>query len=283
MSLIICDNCGKEISDKATNCIHCGKKVNTKKSNKTKLIRKLSKKSILIIGSILFVIVIVSITIFLFLNHESKNYIGKWEQNITWKQGDKIIGTGYSYIELLKNSVFNFYNSNSSNEEISYNGTYNENNGIIYVYFKYENQDYTGKLYIDNNKLCINEKNCSEYYVKSSSKDKNTHIINETSTYISYEEYQNILNNKENVIVIFESDYCHYCEEYKEILNKVINNYSTPVYYYELETNDVAYDALNISATPTTHIIKNGVNVETIIGKTEYNELSKILDKNNIE
>ena len=40
MSLIICDNCGKEISDKATNCIHCGKKVNTKKSNKTKPIRK---------------------------------------------------------------------------------------------------------------------------------------------------------------------------------------------------------------------------------------------------
>lgn len=283
MALIICDNCGKEISDKATNCIHCGKKVNTKKSNKTKPIRKLSKKSILIIGSILFIIVIVSITIFLFLNHESKNYIGKWEQNITWKQGDKTIGTGYSYIELLKNGVFNFYNSNSSNEEISYNGTYNENNGIIYVYLKYENQDYTGKLYIDNNKLCINEKNCSEYYVKSSSKNKNTHIINETSTYISYEEYQNILNNKENAIVVFESDYCHYCEEYKEILNKVVNNYSTPVYYYELETDDIAYDTLNISATPTTHIIKNGVNVETIIGKTEYNELSKILDKNNIE
>lgn len=283
MALVICDNCGKEISDKATNCIHCGKKVNTQKSNKTKPIRKLSKKSILIIGSILFIIVIVNITIFLFLNHESKNYIGKWEQNITWKQGDKIIGTGYSYIELLKNGVFNFYNSNSSNEEISYNGTYNENNGIIYVYFKYENQDYTGKLYIDNNKLCINEKNCSEYYVKSSSKNKNTHIINETPTYISYEEYQNILNNKENAIVVFESDYCHYCEEYKEILNKVVNNYSTPVYYYELETDDIAYDTLNISATPTTHIIKNGVNVETIIGKTEYNELSKILDKNNIE
>ena len=49
----------------------------------------------------------------------------------------------------------------------------------------------------------------------------------------------------------------------------------TPVYYYELDTEDIS----GISLTPTTHIIKNGVNVETIEGKTEYNELSKILDK----
>ena len=78
-------------------------------------------------------------------------------------------------------------------------------------------------------------------------------------------------------------DSCSHCIEYKEILNKVVSNYSTPIYYYEVEADDIVYDTLNISGTPTTHIIKNGVNVETIEGKTEYNELSKILDKNNIE
>ena len=31
MALIKCSECGKEISDKATECIHCGNKVNFKK------------------------------------------------------------------------------------------------------------------------------------------------------------------------------------------------------------------------------------------------------------
>lgn len=286
MALIKCDNCGKEISDKATNCVHCGKKLNTKKSNMEKPIKKLNKKSIFIIGGILLIIIIVSIIIFLFLNHDRKNYIGKWERNITWKQGDEITGTSYSYIELLENGTFVFYESYSSSEETNnINGTYNENNGIIYIYFRYDDQDNTGVLYIDDNKLCINEKNCIGYYVKSSSKDENTHIINEEPTYTSafYEEYQNILNNKENAIVVFGSGYCRYCREYKEILDEVDSNYSTPIYYYELEAGDVLYDALDISATPTTHIIKNGVNVETIVGKKEYDELSEILDRNNIK
>ena len=43
MALIKCNNCGKEISDKATTCIHCGKKVNVK-NNVEKPIKKASKK-----------------------------------------------------------------------------------------------------------------------------------------------------------------------------------------------------------------------------------------------
>ena len=32
MSIIICDECGKEISNKATTCIHCGNPINNKNS-----------------------------------------------------------------------------------------------------------------------------------------------------------------------------------------------------------------------------------------------------------
>lgn len=280
MALIKCPECKKQISDKATTCIHCGEKVNIK-NNAEKPIKKASKKGILIIGGILLATILVGVTIFLVLNHNSKSYIGKWEHNITWKRGNKTTRTSYAYIELLKNGTFNYagYDINDLENKITYSGTYNESNGIIYVYFKYEEQDYTGKLYINDNKLCMNGENCEDYFVKTSSKDKNSLTINEETTYISYSDYQSILNNGESAIVVFVRETCQYSKAYKEILNKVVSNYSTPVYYYELDTEDIS----GISLTPTTHIIKNGVNVETIEGKTEYNELSKILDKNNIE
>ena len=282
MALIKCNNCGKEISDKATTCIHCGEKLNVK-NNVEKQIKKASKKGILIIGGVLLAIVLVGITIFLVLNHNSKIYIGKWEHNITWKRGNKTTRTSYAYIELLKNGTFNYagYDINDLENKITYSGTYNENNGIIYIYFKYEEQDYNDKLYINDNKLCMYEENCNGYFVKTSSKDKNSLTLNEETTYISYSDYQSILNNGESAIVVFVIETCQYSKAYKEILNKVVSNYSTPVYYYELEYDDILWD--EIDGTPTTHIIKNGVNVETIEGKTEYNELSKILDKNNIE
>lgn len=284
MALIKCSECGKEISDKATECIHCGNKVNFKKDSIKKQIKKTNKKSIFIIGGILLVLILVGITIFLFINHNSKSYVGKWEHNITWKRGGKVSRESYASFELLKNGTFNYVGySKNMDDKIIYNGTYNENNGIIYVYFNYEEQDYTGKLYINDNKLCMNEENCEDYFVKTSSKDKNSLTLNEDPTYISYSDYQNLLNNGENAIVVFTMDSCSHCIEYKEILNKVVSNYSTPIYYYEVEADDIVYDTLNISGTPTTHIIKNGVNVETIVGTTEYSKLSKILDKNNIE
>ena len=112
----------------------------------------------MIIGGVLLAIVLIGITIFLVLNHNSKSYIGKWEHNITWKRGNKTTRTSYAYIELLKNGTFNYvgYDINDLENKITYSGTYNESNGIIYVYFKYDEQDYTGKLYINDNKLCMN-------------------------------------------------------------------------------------------------------------------------------
>ena len=108
MALIKCVECGKEISDKATNCIHCGKKVITKKNSVEKTRKKTNKKSIFIIGVILFALIIIGITIFLFINHNSKSYVGKWEHNITWKRRNKTTRTSYAYIELLKNGTFNY-------------------------------------------------------------------------------------------------------------------------------------------------------------------------------
>lgn len=283
MALIKCSECDKEISDKAMECIHCGNKVNVKKDSIKKPIKKSNKKSIFIIGGILLVLILAGITIFLFINHNSKSYVGKWEQNITWKRGGKVSRESYASFELLKNGTFNYVGYfKNVDDKIIYNGTYTENNGKIYLYFKDDNQEYSSILYITNGKMCINNNTCEDYFVKSSSKDKNSITLNEEPTYISYEQYQSILSNSENAIVVFVRESCHYCEEYKEILKEVNSNHTTPIYYYELEDDDILWDEID-GTTPTTYLIKNGVNVETIVGKTEYNELSKILNKNNVD
>ena len=64
MALIKCNECGKEISDKATKCVHCGKKVISKeqyirkqeKKDKRKRTKKGIKKVILIFISIFGII-----------------------------------------------------------------------------------------------------------------------------------------------------------------------------------------------------------------------------------
>lgn len=45
MALIKCSECGKEISDKATNCIHCGCPINVIENKETKKLEKEKKKN----------------------------------------------------------------------------------------------------------------------------------------------------------------------------------------------------------------------------------------------
>lgn len=277
MALIKCNECGKEISDKATNCIHCGKKIITKKNSVEKTRKKTNKKSILVIGSMLFVLLI-GITIFLFINHNSKSYVGKWEHNIVWKENGTTTRESYASFELFNNGTFNYvgYSKNSDDDKISYNGTYNENNGTIYLYFTYDNQDYTDTLYITDDKMCVRKENCEDYYVKSNSKLNNNIIVeeNKNQSYIFYDDYQNILNNKENAIIVVVMENCKYCDEYEETIKQISDNYSTPIYYYELDEEN----KLNVEGTPTTLLIKNGEIANTISGKTDYEDLTQKLN-----
>ena len=69
MALINCNECGREISDKATSCIHCGYPLNNKTlSNPT------SKKKLYVIVAI----IILALIIFITLN--SKNIYGTYKQ-----------------------------------------------------------------------------------------------------------------------------------------------------------------------------------------------------------
>ena len=278
MALIKCKNCGKEISDKADTCIHCGIKIKsdkviTKKEKGSKDNPKNSKKYIIIGVTIVLVILLVVILI-IFLNKKD-SYLGKWEHNITFQENGKTTRETYASYELFDNGTFQFngYSKTDDNDKLNYKGTYNQNNDIIYLYFEYENQKYTDMLYIKNGKMCVNIENCEDYYVKSNSNINNNITINETNDFISYEDYEKILDNKENAIVVTIFDNCPYCEDYKPILSQIQNNLSIPIYFYKLEQDD----KIGISVAPTTLLIKNGKVTDTSEGIIQYDELlSKI-------
>ncbi|MCI8575668.1 MAG: thioredoxin family protein [Bacilli bacterium] len=96
------------------------------------------------------------------------------------------------------------------------------------------------------------------------------------------------IKNKETFILIRTQDGCHYCEEYKPILNRVLTENN--IYAYELNTTNLAKEDQNISneieklfhisGTPTTIFITNGKEQTTInrlVGSSSYSNLLEIL------
>lgn len=101
---------------------------------------------------------------------------------------------------------------------------------------------------------------------------------------ISGTELLEKLKNKETFILIRTQDGCHHCEEYKPVLNRVLteNNINA----YELNTTNLRNESdeikneidklFNISGTPTTIFINEGVEKTTInrlVGTTTYSNL----------
>lgn len=212
------------------------------------------------------------------------NVVGKWEQNVDYKQGNEVVRRTYGMIELKSDGTFNsvhYDKDNMSNSERE-NGTYTKtNNTVVLSYYDEDNYKQSITLYIDDEKMCINKRYCDDYLVKDSYNNKIT-IYEETPTntsdidYINYEEYQRILNNKENAIVVVVREGCYYCEKYESVVEKIHNNYFTDVYYYENDNN------IEVTGTPTTFIIKDGKVVDTIIGYYEYSKIEEKLESNNV-
>jgi predicted bacteriocin transport accessory protein len=110
-------------------------------------------------------------------------------------------------------------------------------------------------------------------------KSKPNNIIN-----ISGEEVLEKIKNKESFILIRTQDGCHYCEEYKPILNRVLTENNIKA--YNLNTTNLAQEdqnirneiekRFNISGTPTTIFIENGeerTTINRIVGSSTYSNL----------
>ena len=80
---------------------------------------------------------------------------------------------------------------------------------------------------------------------------------------ISYEELSNKMANKETFVLIISRTDCHYCLQYKPIMNEIAGEYKETFYYIETDhiTRD-EYNSLNVivpfTGTTTTGIFKDG-------------------------
>ena len=164
MALIKCNECGKEISDKATTCIHCGypvkqkikcaecgKDINTndkicngcgcpienQNNDKKERQQKVkNKKTILIVGSIIFTLTIF-ITIFSFFVNNKIDIKGSYYYN-------------NNYIELNSNGNCFYEDNEFGFTNIDCNYSITNNNSIIVQYTSqsvmYSDNKYTHKI-----------------------------------------------------------------------------------------------------------------------------------------
>ena len=267
MSLIKCAECGKEFSDKGSVCPNCACPIEEEKDTNTR------KKFIIFISVISLIILIIVATIH-FSTSPKNDYIGKWEHTIDWRMGGEPNRESYASFELFEGGTFEYngYDINNSDNKSSFNGTYKVNNNIIYINYEYEGQRYTNTLFINNGTMCLYKEDCEDYYVKSDSEIDN-HLVLEDGVYITFEDYQNLLNNKETAVVVVVGTNCKYSREYRKTVNKVSNDYSIPFYYYEIDFSEE--NKIDVEATPTTLLIQNGNLVDSILGKTGYEDLAQ--------
>ena len=207
-------------------------------------------------------------------------YVGKWEQNVEYKQGSKIVQRTYGMIELKNDGTFEsiFYDKDDKTntlEEVE--GTYEVDDDTIYFSYKVEGVRDTLELEIKNGKMCLND-DCDDYLVKDGNNkitiveddDDDDDTTNIKS--ITYTEYQNLQKEYKDAIVVIIKDGCSWCEKFESVVEDIAEEYATPVYYY-------TYDGkVSVSGTPTTIIIKNGYIVDSVEGYKEFSDMADILD-----
>lgn len=112
---------------------------------------------------------------------------------------------------------------------------------------------------------------------------------NKTYDEITYKEFNELINKKENFVLFIGSKGCSHCDAYKVTLNKVIEKYGLDVKYIDiskLKEKEISnfQSKFPFSGTPTTIFITKGKEISTfnrIEGAKEYSKVKKIFEKNN--
>lgn len=94
---------------------------------------------------------------------------------------------------------------------------------------------------------------------------------------ITLEQFKEKITNKESFVVYVGNDNCSHCNNYKPILEKVIDDYNITIYHVDnSKLSDEEYNEfktyVNISGTPTVAFITDGEEESTlnrIVGETD--------------
>ena len=208
---------------------------------------------------------------------EENKFIGKWEQIIEYKSEDKVVQTIYGSIEFKSNNTYKmtYYDKDDKYNTIDeQDGTYTFNGNTANLEWIKDGKREKETITIKNNKLCLNS-DCSNYLIKNGYNNKITVLIDDDKTeidYIDYLEYNELLSSEKDAIVVIVKDGCVWCEKFESVVEELVDDYTTPVYYYKYDGN------IDVSGTPTTIVIKNGNVVNIIEGYKELDDVEEILD-----
>lgn len=103
---------------------------------------------------------------------------------------------------------------------------------------------------------------------------------------ISYEEYQELINDKEDFILMYGSETCSFCIEFKPILSQGLKDAGNDIdaYYIDADSLDEAdrtfiANYYNIEGTPTTLMIINGEYEDELNGKETQSAVTNFLNE----
>ena len=262
MALIKCNNCGRDISDKIDRCIHCGTPL-----NQGIIKPKRDKKSIIYI-IIPLIPIIIGLIGYLIYNIFLAPKPEVWSRYITWEDNGILERETYAEYTFKKNGSFSYqgYNIHNKKDSGSYSGTYEKEGNIIKLTYKENGSEYGNILYISDNKLHEVSKKNQAYFVQG---DDNHITINYQKRSLSYTEYNDIIDNHKDAIIVATSDTCYHCTKFAPEIKNVSHYFETPIYFYNILYNDY----LDITGTPETIIIKDGQDIKHIIGYKEADNL----------
>lgn len=124
---------------------------------------------------------------------------------------------------------------------------------------------------------------CSKKEETNDNNDNKENVTEKSSKLVllSFPELKEKIDNKESFILVITQTTCSHCAEYRPILTAVLDKYNITA--YEIESNKLTTeerglmnDIANVSGTPTTIFIEDGVETTTtnrIIGPANQSKL----------
>lgn len=118
---------------------------------------------------------------------------------------------------------------------------------------------------------------------------------------VGYNEYLEKIKGDNYTIVLLASPTCSHCQDYKPFVNSLAGEYNLEVNYLNVSSKNLTneeyielHDSLSVLKdqynsynepvipTPTTAILRNGIEVDSILGDIGYNGLKDFLTKNGV-
>lgn len=99
--------------------------------------------------------------------------------------------------------------------------------------------------------------------------------------YVQKDQFDALINQEKLVVVDYTATWCGPCRVIAPFIDKLAEDYQgkAEVVKVDLDKNKESADKYNIRSIPTVLIIKNGQEVERIVGRATYEQFSNALEK----